>query len=406
MDAPGPRAVMQALEAAGGPGAGRFVGGCVRDAVLGRPVGDVDIATVLVPDETMKALAAAGIRAEPTGLAHGTITAVVEGHGYEITSLRRDVATDGRRAVVAFTTDWDEDASRRDFRLNALYLEPDGTLHDPTGAGLADARAGRIVFVGDAHARIREDYLRILRFYRFWAGYGRGAPDPEAASACVDLKDGLSSLSAERIAKELLKLLAADDPRAVVRLMAASGVLSILLPEVLELSRFEGLVGVETDLLFSCDPVLRLAALAPDDQAAVQGLSKRLRLSARQRRRLLDSVSDSVRIVSWMSPREIRRAVYRLGAQTFKDRVTLGWAASNRPASAPQWRMLLIYPDTWDPPPFPLSGDEIKAAGVAEGPLVGRVRQEVEEWWIDLDFTDDKMAVLERLKAVSQGLAY
>jgi len=369
-------------------------------------VGDVDIATVLAPQETLGALAGAGIRAEPTGIDHGTVTAVVAGRGYEVTSLRRDVQTDGRRAVVAFTTDWSEDAQRRDFRLNALYLDTDGTLYDPTGEGLADARTGRIVFVGDARTRIREDYLRILRFFRFWAWYGRGAPDPDAVSACAALKDGLATLSGERVAKELLKLLAADDPRGVLRLMAACGVLNVLLPEVQDLSRFEGLVGVETDLLFACDPLLRLAALAPDDPAALGAMGERLRLSTRQKRRLLNCASDEVRIVSWMSPREIRRAIYRLGAEAFKDRAVLAWAASDRPATTPQWRMLLVYPDTWTPPPFPLSGEEIMAAGVAEGPLVGRVRQEIETWWIDLDFTDDKMAVLERLKAVAQGLAY
>lgn len=402
------RAVFAALEADGGAGCARFVGGCVRDALLRRdgPEIDIDIATTLTPERTVKALELNGIKAIPTGIEHGTITAIVAGKPYEITTLRRDVETDGRRAVVAFTTDWAEDAARRDFRLNALYADPDGTLHDPTGEGVADARAGRIVFVGDAETRIREDYLRVLRFFRFFASYGKGEPDAAALSACAALKDGLATLSGERVSKELLKLLAAEDPRPAVRMMAASGVLSVILPEAGPLGRFERLVGVETEMLFTCDAELRLAALLVEDRQAVASAAKRLRLSNQLRDRLLAAVTDQVRIVSWMSPREMRRGIWKLGASVFRDRVKLAWAASERPVTAPQWRMLLIYPDTWTPPPFPISGEEIKASGVPEGPLVGQVRREVEEWWLDLDFTDDKMAAIERLKAVAQGLAY
>ena len=406
MTAANTRAVIDALEAAGGPGSARFVGGCVRDALLKRAIGDIDIATPLTPEVVIQALADAGLKAVPTGIEHGTITAIADHKPYEITTLRRDVETDGRRAVVAFTDDWTEDAARRDFRLNALYLERDGMLHDPTGGGIEDARAGRIVFVGEAETRIREDYLRILRFFRFYAWFGTGEADAAGLAACAALKDGTRTLSGERVAKELLKLLAAADPRPAVRLMAASGVLSALLPEAGALARFEALVEIETGLLFDCDAELRLAALLPDDRSAVAAAAQRLRLSNALRGRLLAACSDEVRLVSWMSPREMRRALYRLGPKAFKDRVKLAWAASDRTATYVQWRMLYVYADAWSPPPFPLDGAEIKAAGVPEGPLVGQVRREVEDWWIDLDFTDDKMAVLERLKAVAQGLAY
>jgi poly(A) polymerase len=218
MTAPPTQAVIHALEAAGGPGCARFVGGCVRDALLKRPIGDIDIATTLRPDAVTAALTAAGLKAAPTGIEHGTVTAISSGKPFEITTLRRDVETDGRRAVVAFTEDWAEDAARRDFRLNALYLQPDGTLNDPTGGGIADAHAGRIVFVGDAETRIREDYLRILRFFRFLAWFGRGEPDAAGLAACAALKDGARGLSGERVSKELLKLLAAYDPRPAVAL--------------------------------------------------------------------------------------------------------------------------------------------------------------------------------------------
>jgi poly(A) polymerase len=213
---PEAEAVFDALEARGGAECARYVGGCVRNAVMGEPVADVDIATTLTPEETVAALKAARIRAVPTGLEHGTVTAVRGGEPFEITTLRRDVETDGRRAVVAFTRDWSEDAERRDFTFNALYASRDGTLHDPTGRGLADAREGHVVFVGDPATRIREDYLRVLRFFRFYAWYGNGAPDPASLGACAALRAPVAQLAAERISKELLKLLAASDPRPAV----------------------------------------------------------------------------------------------------------------------------------------------------------------------------------------------
>jgi len=397
------RKVMAALRAAG---AARFVGGCVRDALLGRPIGDIDIATPLEPQRVVAALEAAGLRAVPTGLEHGTLTAIADGQTFEITTLRRDVQTDGRRAVVSFTSDWTEDAERRDFRLNALYLEEDGTVFDPTGEGVADARAGRIVFVGDAETRIREDVLRILRFFRFYAWYGRGEADPAAITACAALRTGLRGLSGERVSKELLKLLAAEDPRPAIRLMAASGVLSALLPEAQGLARFERLVEIETGQLFTCDEGLRLSALLARDHDSVVGASARLKLSNAMRDRLLAALPGEPQLSSWMSPREVRRAIYRLGKGAFRDQVQLAWAGADRTAVHPQWRMLYTYPDTWAPPEFPIKAEDIKAAGVAEGPLHGRVRREVEAWWVDMDFTDDKLAAIERLKAVAQGLAY
>ena len=414
MTAPETAAVLDALEAAGGAGCARFVGGCVRDSLLrverpwNRDVLDIDIATTLEPTAVVAALEAAALRAVPTGIAHGTVTAISRGRPFEVTTTRRDVETDGRHALVAFTDDWAEDAARRDFRLNALYAERDGSILDPTGHGVADARAGRVVFVGDPDDRIAEDYLRILRFFRFHAGYGRGEPDAAGLEACGRLKAGLAQLSAERVAAELLKLLAVDDPRPAVRAMAGAGVLEAVLPGA-ALGRFDALVEVETSLTFEADAVLRLGALLPDERGVVQAAARRLKLSNadRKRERLVAACSTpEVEIISWMSPREMRRAIHAIGGQAFKDRAKLAWAADGRTASAPQWRLLTVYPDTWTPPPFPLSGEQIKAAGVPEGPMVGRVRREIERWWIDLDFTDDAFAALERLKAVAQGLVY
>ncbi len=399
------RGVIAALEAAGGPGCARFVGGCVRNAILKRPIDDIDIATTLTPSEVIRALVAAGLKAHPTGVEHGTVTAVAEGRPFEITTLRRDVETDGRRAVVAFTTDWAEDAQRRDFRLNALYADPNGRLYDPTAGGLADARAGRIVFVGDAETRIREDALRILRFFRFYAWYGRGEPDATALAACAALRELVRALSAERVSAELLKLLAAEDPRAALRLMAQAGVLALVLPEARGLERLEQLVAIETEQLFSEDALLRLAALLPDDPATAARLAERLRLSNAQRDRLAAALNPQPRLVSWMSPKETRQLVYRLGLQAFCDRATLGWAAG-RPAAATQWRALLPTAQSFPVPRLPMTGEEVMAAGVPEGPLVGEVLREVEAWWIDNDFPNDKLALIERLKAVAQGMAY
>ncbi len=398
--------VMAALEAKGGEGCARFVGGAVRNALLGEPVDDVDIATTLTPEAVTEALGAAGIRAVPTGIDHGTVTAVLEGRPFEITTLRRDVETDGRRAVVAFTSDWSEDAQRRDFTMNAVYADARGELLDPTGTGVTDAKAGRLVFVGDAATRIAEDSLRILRFFRFLAWYGKGEPDAAAVAACEQGKGLMANLAAERVAKELLKLLAAYDPRSAVALMARTGVLAQLLPSAGDLTAFERLVEVEVDQLFTNDPVLRLATLLPDDQVGAGKAADALRLSNDQKERLVQAMGKTPRITSWMSPRESRRAVYRIGVATFSDRIKLAWARSERSAATHQWRGLLALAESWTPPPFPLTGEDVINSGVPKGPMVGQVLREVEDWWIDHDFLDDKFSAIEKLKAVAQGMAY
>ena len=387
------RRVMAALEARGGPGAARFVGGCVRNALMGRKVEDVDIATPLTPEAVTDALQAAGIKAVPTGVEHGTVTAVADKTPFEITTLRRDVETDGRRAVVAFTDDWAEDARRRDFRLNAIYADAQGRLYDPTGAGVADARAGRIVFVGDAETRIREDYLRILRFFRFHAWYGRGEPDAEGLETCARLKDGVRSLSAERVAKELLKLLAAEDPRGAVGLMAGSGVLTESAPEARDLERFAVLAGA--DLEPARDPVLRLAALLPDAPDVARSMAERLRLSNAQRERLAAAVVVTDFPLSDPAAREL---VYRFGRQAAADRLLLAWAAG-RGAERERLDELLALVVGPAPARPPIGGAEILAAGVPPGPLVGEVQRALEAWWIGRDFHATKAEVREALAA-------
>jgi poly(A) polymerase len=263
-----------------------------------------------------------------------------------------------------------------------------------------------VVIVGEPVARIAEDALRIPRFFRFLAWYGRGEPDAAALAACQEHRALVRDLSAERVTKELLTLLAAQDPRAAVRLMARTGVLELILPEADELTRFEAMVKIETEMLFSEDALLRLAALLPGDPAVGEATARRLRLSNSQRGRLTQALDGEPPLVSWMSPRQTRQAVWHLGADVFCDRVMLAWAGSERPASTTQWRALLAMAQSWPRPSFPLTGEEVVAAGVPRGPLVGKVLREVESWWIDNDFIDDKLSLVERLKSVAQGMAY
>ena len=383
-------AVIAALEAAGGPGCARFVGGCVRDALLGRVIADIDIATPLTPPAVVAALQAAGLGAVPTGIEHGTVTAIADHLPFEITTLRRDVETDGRRAVVAFTTDWAEDAARRDFRLNALYLDLEGRLYEPVGGGVEDAHAGRIIFVGDPETRIREDYLRILRFFRFSAWYGRGEPDAAALTACAALRDGVGGLSGERLAKELLKLLAAPDPRAAMRLMAKSGVLALVLSVPLRIDRFEAMVPQAEDR------VLRLSALLPDDPEAVRQVATRLRLGNDMRDRLVAAASEP-RLDPPLTDAQVRAAVYRLGKLGALDRV-MKRGAENPGAAADLARTLEVI-TAWEAPRFPLTGGDVMAMGVEAGPEVGSWLARLEAWWIERDFAPDRAALVAELQA-------
>lgn len=409
---PDTRTVMAALAARGATA--RFAGGCVRDALLGRPVADVDIAIDVPPEETLALLAAAGIRAVPTGLAHGTVTAVLPGRSFEITTLRRDVETDGRHAVVAFTDDWAADAMRRDLTINALYADADGAVYDYC-EGLADLGARRVRFVGDAAARVEEDVLRILRFFRFFGRYGAPPPDVEALAACRRFAPRIAGLSGERIAREMLKILSGPDPAEVILLMRGEGVARQVLPEpfapgrlrVLSWLETRGLVGLEAD------PIRRLAALiatldpvADADRAAA--LAGRWRLSNREADRLAGCLAAD-RPHAGMSRADARRALADCGPETWRDRVLLAWAEYRHgygaggplPGSrgSAAWEALLRLPETAPVPPFPLKGADALALGVPPGPRVGELLRAVEAEWRAEDFAADRAALLDRLKA-------
>jgi poly(A) polymerase len=361
--------------------AARFVGGCVRDTVLGRPVKEIDIAVDKPPETVMRALEAADLRVVPTGLKHGTVTAIIKGRPFELTTLRRDVETDGRRAVVAFTDDWLEDAKRRDFTFNAMYADPDGTIWDPFD-GRVDLLAGRVRFIGDPDQRIAEDHLRILRFFRFYAWFGKPPLDSAGFDACRRNAGSLSSLSAERIAKEVLRLLAAPAPADALEAMAEAGALDHWLPEYAGTARLKALIARED----TPDPLRRLAAIVSPPATAV---AKRLKLSTQQSLRLQLMLEPAV-------PGDLenrRAALYRLGTSLFIDRVLL--------EGPNDWQAALALAHTWPPPELPISGADALALGMKPGPQVGALLDAVERWWIAGDFSADRAACLAELKRLA-----
>ena len=419
MTEPATRAVLDAL-AAGGVEA-RFVGGVVRDALLGLPVGgpgshtDIDLATPAPPEQVVELLEKAGIKVVPTGLAHGTVTAIPAAQPgaprhYEITTLRRDVETYGRHARVAFDADWAADAARRDFTINAIFLSRDGTLDDPTG-GLADLAARRVRFVGNPATRITEDVLRILRYYRFEARFGIGAGDPQARAACRDQADQLPKLSAERVAQELVRLLETSDPGAALEMMAEDRVLAVILPEGRRLDRLRRMIAIEQGLAGKPmmagepgpDPLRRLAALIAVDAAGAQTVAERLRLPNAWRDRL-QALAPPWLVDPDGDPAAQRRSLYRLGARRYRDLVLL--QAAEGIISPDQLARLLGIAGEWIAPKLPLTGRDITARGVRPGPLVGALLDAVERWWEAADFVPDRAQCLDQLeRLLSPGIA-
>ena len=372
----------------------RFVGGCVRDALLGIEGGDIDLATSARPDAVIDALAAAKIKALPTGLAHGTVTAVMPPRIFEITTLRRDVETDGRHAVVAFDAGWEEDAQRRDFTINALYLAPDGTLFDPVG-GEVDLAARRVRFVGDPASRIAEDVLRVLRYYRFEGRFGAGEGDAAARAACREAVGKLATLSAERVAKELLRLLGGPDPVRVLAMMRDDGVLRAILPEATRLDRLSALLP----LAAADDVIMRLAALIEADRASAKAVSARLRLSGAEAKRLI-GIASPWPLAANADAKGQRLALYRCGQERYGDLLLLLAADGKlKPAALCRW---LELAETWKIPIFPLGGDDVTALGFAPGPEVGHLLDAVRDWWEENDFIADRTACLAKLSELAR----
>ncbi|HEU0309645.1 MAG TPA: CCA tRNA nucleotidyltransferase [Sphingomicrobium sp.] len=371
----GIKRLLKALDAR--QGTARFVGGAVRDLLLGERPGDLDLATFLEPDDVIRRLEAAGIKAVPTGIDHGTVTAVSSGTVVEVTTLRSDVSTDGRRATVAFTRDWSQDAGRRDFTINALYADPfSGELFDYFG-GLDDLRSRTVRFIGEPLQRIAEDHLRILRYFRFHARYGHGEPNRHALQACVERANDLMALSRERIADELLKLLSLDDPTPTVRLMHRHGLFAPVVPEIADIPRLAALVAAEKEAHIAPDPLRRMAALLPADPATADRVAARLKLSNKAKKRLASAADSSL----GLNPRAL---AYRIGTEGAVDRLLL----AQRPAEAKRVAR-------WTPPRLPIGGGDIIARGVPEGPQVAKALRRIEDRWEAAGFpTGEKFELL------------
>ena len=368
---------------AGAGGEARVAGGAVRNALLGEPIGDIDIATTLQPQEVMTAFKAAGLSVHPTGIEHGTVTVVVDHKPYEITTLRRDVKTDGRRAVVAFTDDWKEDALRRDFTINALYCDAAGKIHDYAD-GYADILRKRIIFVGAPAERIKEDNLRILRFFRFLAAYEKMTADSASLAACVRLKKGLLGLSAERIAREMFKLLVGPRAVPVLKLMAKHNVLKLIVSHTDEFRVIARLPP---------DPLLRSFVLAKKPE----GLREAWRLSNNQARRI-ESLLQGTATTPKLRENEQQKLLYAMGSEAWRDSVHLAWAKSRASQTDRAWQRMLKLPSRWVVPSFPVAGRDLLDLGFPSGPDLGRELKRLEDYWIGTDFKSTKDELLESIK--------
>ena len=387
-------ATLAVLDALNGDGVEtRAVGGAVRNALLGLAVTEIDLAATAEPEKVMALAERAGLKTVPTGIDHGTVTVIANGAPFEVTTLRRDVETFGRHAKVAYTTSWEEDARRRDFTLNALYADRNGNVFDPLG-GYGDVMAGRVRFIGDAEARIMEDYLRILRFFRFHAYYGKGAMDKEGLRASVKLRGGLEQLSAERVAGEMRRILAAPGAAGAVEALFDHGLLTNLLGGVPRLVRFERLVAIEEAHGLARNSALRLAVLAVFVEEDVARLAERLRLSNAEQAVLAFATGDGDAALP--DEAKAKSHLYRLGPDDYRARLLLAWADAGATPDDAGWRNALALPERWQAPIFPIGGNDVMALGEIKGPEIGALLKRLEQDWIASGFALDRDELLAR----------
>jgi poly(A) polymerase len=378
----------------------RVVGGAVRDVLIGQALGEIDVATTALPSEVIRRAEAAGLKAVPTGVEHGTVTVVVDRKPFEVTTLREDVETFGRHAVVRFGRDWRADATRRDFTINGLSLSRDGVVHDYVG-GLADLAVRRVRFIGRASARIAEDYLRVLRFFRFHASYAVGLPDPEGLQACVGARDRLDQLSRERVRMELLKLLVAPHAVPTLAVMAESDLLEPVLGGVPFLAAVSNMAKVEAACGLAPSPVRRLGALGVMVREDAERLRQRLRLTNAEHDRLASMADGWWRVTPAAGESAARALLYRLGPERFVDRVLLAWARSEAGAADADWRAMATLGERWTAPVFPIKASDLMARGVSRGPRLGAALAAAEETWIARDFPREP----EALAAIAEEAA-
>jgi len=369
----------------------RVVGGAVRNALLDLPIGDIDIATTALPEEVTRRAKAAGIKSVPTGIDHGTVTLVIDAHPFEVTTLREDTETFGRRAKVAFGRDWARDAERRDFTINGLSVDAEGLVHDHVG-GLEDIAARRVRFIGEAARRIAEDYLRILRFFRIHAAYGVGPPDRRGYLACIAGRAGLAGLSAERIRVEILKLMVAGGAVGAVDAMVEGGLLLPIFGGIAYTGPFAALISVERALGLVADPIRRLGALAVAVTEDARRVASRLRLTNTETK-ALDSMGHRWWRLAGMDETTARRRLYRLGESAYRDRLMLAWARSGERSDALPWRELAGLPQRWSAPKFPLKAADFVARGIAQGPELGQVLALAEDAWLAAEFPLDQSSL-------------
>ncbi len=388
----------------------RVVGGAVRNSLMGLPAGDIDMATTWRPEDVSERARAAGIKVVPTGIDHGTVTLVIDGTPYEVTTLRRDVATDGRRAEVAFGSDWKADAERRDFTINALYANDRGEVFDDVG-GLADIETRTLRFIGDASERVAEDYLRILRFFRFFAHYGRGRPDADGLRACARARSKLATLSAERVWAETKKLLSAEDPGRALLWMRQAGVLTEILPETEKwgIDAIPDIVAAERAFSWKPDPLLRLAAIVPPDAERLEAMAERLRLSKAEAA-YFSRWAKAPAVAATTVDTACDRLLYRHGVEGIVVGLRLALATARRKSEGDpallsetaSLRRLLARAEAFKRPSFPLNGGDVLKAGVPAGPRVGEILGELENLWVERNFTLDRANLVARLEAMVQ----
>ena len=375
----------------------RIVGGYVRNYLRNIETKDIDIATKLIPDEVINLLSKAGIKTVPTGLSHGTISAFINDQTFEITTLRKDINYDGRHADIEFTDDWAVDASRRDFTINAIYMNSDGDIYDPFD-GISDLNRGTVKFIGDPEKRIKEDYLRILRYYRFLSFYDSSV-DNETRRLIKKNANSIVNLSSERIHTEFFKILDNDNSGKIINFMEEDGILELIFSHPVDVKVYNRMIDINNELFFNEDILLKFVTLIPKDIDKINNL-KCFSFSNKEKKIIDLLINSKNEIKSYQSVKEVRAILYKLGIDNFVRLTRLYWAKDKKISNISQWRALLAMGHSWKAPKFPVEAKDILLLGVPEGPLVGEILNEVENWWIDSDFIEDKASLFERIKAI------